>query len=70
MVAGDGTTSVVVICGSLLKKAQELLNRGVHPTVVADSFNKAALRACEVLESIAIPVDLADRQQLITASTT
>lgn len=40
VVAGDGTTSVVVICGALLKKAQELLERGVHPTVVSDSFNK------------------------------
>lgn len=48
MVAGDGTTSVVVICGSLLKKAQELLDKGVHPTVISDSFNKAAQKACEV----------------------
>ncbi len=48
VVAGDGTTSVVVICGSLLKKAQELLERGVHPTVISDSFNKAAQKACEV----------------------
>lgn len=48
IVAGDGTTSVVVICGSLLKKAQELLDKGVHPTVISDSFNKAAQKACEV----------------------
>ena len=46
--AGDGTTSVVVICGALLKKAQELLDKGVHPTVISDSFNKAAQKACEV----------------------
>lgn len=48
VVAGDGTTSVVVICGALLKKAQELLEKGVHPTVISDSFNKAAAKACEV----------------------
>jgi hypothetical protein len=48
VVAGDGTTSVVVICGALLKKAQELLERGIHPTVISDSFNKAANKACEV----------------------
>ncbi len=48
IVAGDGTTSVVVICGSLLKKSQELLDKGVHPTVISDSFNKAAQKACEV----------------------
>lgn len=44
VVAGDGTTSVVVICGSLLKKTQELLDKGVHPTVVSDAFNKAAMK--------------------------
>lgn len=70
IVAGDGTTSVVVICGSLLKKAQELLDKGVHPTVVSDSFNKAAQKAVEVLESIAIPVDLDDREALLRAATT
>ena len=48
VVAGDGTTSVVVICGALLKKAQELLEKGIHPTVISDSFNKAANKACEV----------------------
>jgi chaperonin GroEL (HSP60 family) len=48
VVAGDGTTSVVVICGALLKKAQELLAKGVHPTVVSDAFNKAVTKANEV----------------------
>lgn len=48
VVAGDGTTSVVVICGALLKKCQELLEKGIHPTVVSDSFNLAANKACEV----------------------
>lgn len=46
--AGDGTTSVVVICGALLKKAQELLSKGVHPTVVSDAFSKAVNKANEV----------------------
>lgn len=70
VVAGDGTTSVVVICGALLKKCQELLEKGVHPTVISDSFNKAAVKACEVLESVAMPVDLADRECLLRAATT
>lgn len=71
VVAGDGTTSVVVICGALLKKTQELLDKGVHPTVVSDAFNKAALKACEILEtSMAIPVNLDDREQLLKAATT
>lgn len=70
VVAGDGTTSVVVICGALLKKAQELLDKGIHPTIVSDAFNVAATKACEILESVAIPVDLDDRDALIRAATT
>lgn len=46
--AGDGTTSVVVICGALLKKCQELLEKGVHPTIISDAFFKASHKACEV----------------------
>ena len=45
--AGDGTTSVVVLCGALLKKALELLERGIHPTVVSDSFSMAVAKAVE-----------------------
>ena len=48
VVAGDGTTSVTVICGALLKKCLDLLERGVHPTVISDAFNKPADRAVEV----------------------
>ncbi|EFJ51780.1 chaperonin complex component [Volvox carteri f. nagariensis] len=70
VVAGDGTTSVVVICGALLKKCQELLEKGVHPTIISDSFSKAAAKACEILESIAIPVNMEDREALIRAANT
>lgn len=70
VVAGDGTTSVVVICGALLKKCMDLLEKGVHPTVVSDSFAKASAKAVLILESIAIPVNLDDREQLLKAATT
>mmetsp|Transcript_9756 Transcript_9756/g.24811 ORF Transcript_9756/g.24811 Transcript_9756/m.24811 type:complete len:531 (-) Transcript_9756:164-1756(-) len=70
VVAGDGTTSVVVICGALLKKCSELLEKGVHPTVISDSFQKAALKGVEILESIAMDVDLSDKDALIKAATT
>lgn len=46
--AEDGTTSVVVICGALLKKALELLEMGIHPTLLSDGFAKAAVKAVEV----------------------
>jgi T-complex protein 1 subunit delta len=48
VVAGDGTTSVTVLCGALLKKSLELLERGVHPTVISDAFGRAADKAVEV----------------------
>ena len=48
VVAGDGTTSVVVICGALLSKCVDLLARGVHPTVISDAFGLAARKAVEV----------------------
>jgi hypothetical protein len=48
VVAGDGTTSVTVLCGALLKKSLELLEKGVHPTVISDAFGRAAEKAVEV----------------------
>lgn len=48
VVAGDGTTSVVVLCGALLKKCMELLSMGVHPTAISDAFLKAVTKSCEV----------------------
>lgn len=48
MVAGDGTTSVTVLCGALLRKSLELLEKGVHPTVISDAFGRAAEKAVEV----------------------
>lgn len=58
--AGDGTTTVVVIAGSLLNSAKSLLSK-VHPNVISRSFRIASDKAVEILESMAIPVDLADR---------
>ena len=46
--AGDGTTSVVVICGALLSKCVDLLGRGVHPTIISDAFGLASRKAVEV----------------------
>ncbi len=41
---GDGTTSVVVLAGSLLEKAEELINNKVHPTVIVDGYKKVQKR--------------------------
>ncbi|MEM3825513.1 MAG: thermosome subunit beta, partial [Candidatus Bathyarchaeia archaeon] len=53
--AGDGTTTAVIIAGELLGKAEELIGKNIHPTIIIDGYKKAAERALEVLEKIAIP---------------
>jgi len=61
---GDGTTTSVVVAGELLTKAEELIDKNVHPTVIIDGYRKAADKALEVLEKIAIPVDPNDKEAL------
>lgn len=56
--AGDGTTTAVIISGALLDKAEELINKNVHPTIIIDGYKKASEKALKILEKIAIPVDL------------
>ena len=68
--AGDGTTSVTVICGALLKACQGLLGKGLHPTSISDALGKACVKACEVVQNMSEPVDLADRDQLIKSALT
>lgn len=68
--AGDGTTSVVVIAGSLLGAAEKMLNKGIHPTIIAESFQRAAEKAVQYLEDISTPVDLADKESLLRAAST
>ena len=48
--AGDGTTSVVVIAGALLKATQDLLNKGIHPAAISDGFAVALNKAIEIIE--------------------
>jgi chaperonin GroEL (HSP60 family) len=61
---GDGTTTAVVLAGELLAKAEGLLDRNVHPTVIIEGFKKASEKAQEVLDKIAIPVDISDTKTL------
>lgn len=68
--AGDGTTSVVVIAGSLLCAASELMEKGLHPQAIARGFIKALNMAEGILDNMAVPVDLTDEQALQTAVAT
>ena len=68
--AGDGTTSVTVIAGSLLNQAEMLLQKGIHPTVISESFLLAAKKSTEILKAMSVPVDLNDRELLVKAAST
>ena len=61
---GDGTTTVAILAGELLKKAEDLLGQGVHATVIVDGYVLAAKKASEILDSIAIDVPANGRDLL------
>ena len=67
---GDGTTSAVIIAGELLNKAEELIDKNIHPTIIIDGYKMAAEKALETLEKIAIVVDLKSQDFLVKAATT
>ncbi len=67
---GDGTTTSVIVAGELLGKAEDLINKGVHPTVIVEGYNKAADKALETLESIAFPVKPTEKEFLMKVAAT
>ena len=68
--AGDGTTSVVVLAGALLSAAQQLLDKGIHASIISEAWLQAQRRCDEILKSIAIPADLSNRQALTDSAIT
>ena len=67
---GDGTTTAVIFAGELLKKAQELLEQNVHPSIIIAGYQKASEKALAKLEKLAIDVDLDDRETLMKLANT
>jgi len=61
---GDGTTSSVVLASALLEKAGELIDNGIHPTLITEGYIKALEKSLEILSSIAIRIDPKDRSVL------
>src|SRR5271155_4482947 len=57
---GDGTTTVVIMAGELLKGAGDLIEQGIHPTTIIRGYKMAAHKANEILETYARPVDMKD----------
>ncbi|MBS3138568.1 TCP-1/cpn60 chaperonin family protein [Candidatus Woesearchaeota archaeon] len=70
---GDGTTTAVIIAGELLKKAEDLLDQNIHPTVIARGYRQAQEKAQEFLKEMAENITLKDVASLkniaITAMT-
>ncbi|MEM0366063.1 MAG: thermosome subunit alpha [Acidilobaceae archaeon] len=61
---GDGTTSVVVLAGTLLEKAEKLLDENIHPSIIINGFTKALKRSLEILDKIADPVNVENDESL------
>lgn len=68
--AGDGTTSVVVMCGSFLNACKLLLDKSIHCQKISESFFEAAKKSEEILNEMAIPIDINDREVLIKSAIT
>ncbi|KAM8936546.1 LOW QUALITY PROTEIN: T-complex protein 1 subunit delta-like [Lycaon pictus] len=68
--AGDGTTPVVIIAGSLLDSCTKLLQKGIHPTIISESFQKALEKGIEILTDMSRPVELSDRETVLNSATT
>jgi len=61
---GDGTKTSVIFAGELLKAAEELLEKNVHPTIIINGYKKALQEATRFAEKIAKDVDLNNNELL------
>ena len=67
---GDGTTSAVVLAGALIEKAEQLISKGVHPTIIVDGYRKSATKVIEIFNNMAQKVSNNDKEQLIKIAKT
>src|SRR5207245_11618220 len=59
---GEGTTSSVILAGALLGKAEDLINKNVHPSVIVDGYDAVSEQALKLLQKIAVKVNLEDKE--------
>ncbi len=67
---GDGTTSAVVLASELLRKAEELLDQNIHPTILVSGFRKASVKAIETINKTSVPLDINDKKTLLKVALT
>lgn len=73
-ITGDGTTTIVLLIGELMKQAERLVADGTHPRLIVDGFDAARVEALKFLESYARPIAVApgaeDREALVCVART
>ncbi|MDF1558010.1 MAG: thermosome subunit beta, partial [ANME-2 cluster archaeon] len=62
---GDGTTTAAILAGELLKKAEDMLNQNIHPTIIAAGYRMASDKAKEILKSLVSKVSEDDEDMLL-----
>jgi thermosome len=67
---GDGTTSAVILAGALIEKAEQLISKDVHPTIIVDGYRKSASKVIEIFNNMAQKVNNNDKEQLIKIANT
>ncbi|MBI4981194.1 TCP-1/cpn60 chaperonin family protein [Candidatus Woesearchaeota archaeon] len=67
---GDGTTTAVVIAGELLKKAEDLLDQNIHPTVLAKGYRLAEVEAQKLLAQMAETISITNDRALLDIAIT
>ena len=67
---GDGTSSVVVLAGALIEKAEELITKDVHPTIIVDGYRKSAIKSIEIFNHLAQKIDPGNKSELIRVART
>lgn len=68
---GDGTTSVVIVAAELLKRANELVKQGIHPTTVISGYRIAMRQAVKFIKShLVISAEQITRDVVVNAAKT
>lgn len=65
---GDGTTTIVVLCGSFLGSCLNLIKKGISQVKIAEAYRFSLKKSQEILIKIAFPVDLNQKETLYNAA--
>ncbi|KAI9139049.1 chaperonin Cpn60/TCP-1 family [Paraphysoderma sedebokerense] len=68
-ITGDGTTSIVLVVGELLKQAERFISEGLHPRIITEGFDLAKAEALKFLEEFKVAKDM-DRDTLVQVART